>query len=155
MNQLDGHHPANSQGYKRKRIKLWIRKQFVPEQCGTGCVGVRKPPSKSLKVQSTSPHLPPGSGKSWHSSSSPSGSSPQARSSTPRYLAIPKGCRLWLQILPSLLLRMCPIHLGPSEKTQSRTEQGDPALITAGSSSPDWDDFRNQLGLILSFGRLL
>lgn len=118
---------------------------------GLGCVGVKKPPSKSLNVQSATPYLSPGSGKAWHyplrfllSGWVPH---PQVSSYSQGMLTLAPDSA-W----PSLLLRTCPIHLGPSEKAQSRTEQADPALLTAGSSSLGWHFFRNQLGLILNSG---
>lgn len=86
VNQMDGYHPADAHSYKRTWIRLWKMKQFVPGQCGTGmcCQEATKQEPLICPLALGRPGPLP-----------PSGNAPQP----PRCLAIPKGCRLWLQIL--------------------------------------------------------
>lgn len=95
-------------------------KQFVPGQRGTGMCccqeATKQEPLRPLALARPGP-LPP------------SGNAP-----TPQVSGYSQGMQTLAPdpAWPNLLLRMSPIHPGPREKAQSRTEQAAPTLITAG-----------------------
>lgn len=93
--QMNGYHPADSHSYKSKWIRLWKMKQFVPKQRGTGVCCCQEATKQEPSCTQYNPYLSPGSGKAW-----PIVPTRKCRLPPPaRCLAIPKGCRLWLQIL--------------------------------------------------------